>query len=293
MFCGFCGKKIDPEESVCPYCGQPQESRNGGNGFWDLLSPQAEPAEDSRETVRPPLEGFAEQPSPRKQAKDGRKKNSKANRGVRTIILILLVVSVALEILAFCRVNGQRTMLDNLQRSMESQQKLLEEIERENRYPTQDTQVFATMPSETDAAEADTTAAGEETGENASPAPETAAEAIGLDGQADDAFLEQPSDCVWGENNNQFEVKLQPKARVEAWQYYDKQSQQWQKIKDDDKRFEMSENAGLAILKVLENREELFTQYQCIVTDADGHTHESSVVRLQKPTDDQREKQES
>ena len=45
MFCKFCGKQIDPSAHECPYCGELQEARSGGNGFWDILSPQQSAAE--------------------------------------------------------------------------------------------------------------------------------------------------------------------------------------------------------------------------------------------------------
>lgn len=45
MFCKFCGKQIAPSVHECPYCGELQEARSGGNGFWDILSPQRSAAE--------------------------------------------------------------------------------------------------------------------------------------------------------------------------------------------------------------------------------------------------------
>lgn len=49
MFCKFCGKQVAPSDRVCPYCGEPQEARTGGNGFWDILG--KEPVQAVPQTV--------------------------------------------------------------------------------------------------------------------------------------------------------------------------------------------------------------------------------------------------
>lgn len=53
MFCKFCGKQISPAVHECPYCGQLQEPRSGGNGFWDILGNGNVPGSDSVRPMQP------------------------------------------------------------------------------------------------------------------------------------------------------------------------------------------------------------------------------------------------
>lgn len=78
MFCKFCGKRIDPSQSVCPYCSTPQEPRSGGNGFWDILDSPARP--DVPPVAPPP-------PAPT----DNRLRNA-INRMQRTNLILWVVV---------------------------------------------------------------------------------------------------------------------------------------------------------------------------------------------------------
>lgn len=133
MFCGFCGKKISSKEKVCPYCGQSQEDRKGGNGFWDLFSPQTDSDGANRDTVSQPPENTVEQLDPRKQPKDRKRKNSKKGNGFNCIVFALLILSILLEAVAFCGISSQKKTLQDMKKSLDTQQKTLDSLEEENR----------------------------------------------------------------------------------------------------------------------------------------------------------------
>lgn len=108
MFCNFCGKKIAPEDRVCPYCGQAQESRSGGNGFWDILTnPSAaddadpEPVRTVREPVRPMREPAPPMPTPPVPSDRRRRKTGRGILILSIITVVLLLASIALDVLFF------------------------------------------------------------------------------------------------------------------------------------------------------------------------------------------------
>ncbi len=81
MFCRFCGKQVDPSSRVCPYCGEPQEARTGGNGFWDILG--KEPVQAVPQTVVKPIETPTYEDTTRKEPK---------KKGVSSRVLLLAVI---------------------------------------------------------------------------------------------------------------------------------------------------------------------------------------------------------
>lgn len=82
MFCKFCGKQVAPSDRVCPYCGEPQEARTGGNGFWDILG--KEPVQAVPQTV-------VKQVAPSVRGDFDGKETKKKGVGSRVLLLVVLL----------------------------------------------------------------------------------------------------------------------------------------------------------------------------------------------------------
>lgn len=81
MFCKFCGKQVAPSDRVCPYCGEPQEARTGGNGFWDILG---------KEPVQAVSQAVVKQVAPSVRGDFDGKETKK--KGVGSWVLLLVVI---------------------------------------------------------------------------------------------------------------------------------------------------------------------------------------------------------
>ncbi len=92
MFCRFCGKQVDPSSRVCPYCGETQEARTGGNGFWDILG--KEPMQAVPQTVAKPIETPAYEDSDRKEPK----KKGVGSRALLPTVILGIVCTVILGV---------------------------------------------------------------------------------------------------------------------------------------------------------------------------------------------------
>lgn len=82
MFCKFCGKQVAPSDRVCPYCGEPQEARTGGNGFWDILG---------REPVQAVPQTVVKQVAPSIRGDFDGKETKKKGVGSRVLLLVVLL----------------------------------------------------------------------------------------------------------------------------------------------------------------------------------------------------------
>lgn len=82
MFCKFCGKQVAPSDRVCPYCGELQEARTGGNGFWDILG--KEPVQAVPQTV-------VKQVAPSVREDFDGKETRKKGVGSRVLLLVVLL----------------------------------------------------------------------------------------------------------------------------------------------------------------------------------------------------------
>ena len=135
MFCNFCGKNIAPEKRVCPYCGQTQNPRRGGNGFWDIFTPQPEPTVPGEETV--PFQAVPKQTEFAAE-NDRRRRRGRINRIIRIFALALLIL-IVLEVVAFSKLHSQKKMIESLERRIETlETEMLEAVEPQNVYTPQD-----------------------------------------------------------------------------------------------------------------------------------------------------------
>lgn len=92
MFCRFCGKQVDPSSRVCPYCGEPQEARTGGNGFWDILG--KEPVQAVPQTVVKPIGTSTYEDTTRKEPK----KKGVSSRVLLPAVILGIVCTVILGV---------------------------------------------------------------------------------------------------------------------------------------------------------------------------------------------------
>ena len=131
MFCEFCGKKIDPKKHACPYCGQQQTARSGGNGFWDILSPQAATERVMEMEQKPPIEPYRE-PN-RDPSKYGRKRKKRfLYQFMSILILVMLLFSIALNIFVFRELLHLKQDIDTLKHDIDQRIKTLEIKNEEN-----------------------------------------------------------------------------------------------------------------------------------------------------------------
>lgn len=254
MFCTFCGKKMDPSKRVCPSCGQPQEPRSGGNGFWDILEDQP------KETAATPVPQSAAAPRkttpPAAAAKGRKKKGSLPRRILSVVTAALLLILMGLEAFAF----SERLRLD---RKLEE---LGTEIIRANqRLDTLEQQLAGLISNQEESAPQETYA----------PIATEASNAGG------DTFKVPPQ---WDAQGCQFYTEYAVWVKDVSWEYMDGQGI-WQPISSQDSRFRQTNEAGCSTLKILEEDKELFTQYRCVLLLEDGDEFRSEPVRLLKPQD--------
>lgn len=135
MFCEFCGKKIDPRKRACPYCGQQQTVRSGGNGFWDILSPQVATEKVLEMEQNPPIVPHRE-PN-RDSLKNGRKRKKRFLCQLLSIsILMLLLLSIAVNIFTYREILCLRQDMETLESETERRLKALE-LKYEETEPTE------------------------------------------------------------------------------------------------------------------------------------------------------------
>ena len=254
MFCTFCGKKMDPSKRVCPSCGQPQEPRSGGNGFWDILEDQP------KETAATPVPQSAAAPRkttpPAAAAKGRKKKGSLPRRILSVVTAALLLILMGLEAFAF----SERLRLD--QELKELGEKI---IQANQRLDTLKQQLDGLVSNQEGSAPQETYA----------PIATEASNAGG------DTFTVPPQ---WDAQGCQFYTEYDVRVKGVSWEYLDGQGI-WQRIDHQDSRFRQADEEGCSTLKILEEDEALFTQYRCVLLLEDGDEFRSEPVRLPKAQD--------
>ena len=202
MFCNFCGKKIAPEDRVCPYCGQAQESRSGGNGFWDILTnPSAaddadpEPVRTVREPVRPMREPAPPMPTPPVPSDRRRRKTGRGILILSIITVVLLLASIALDVLLFLNIVGINTKLETISEALTEVDGSTEALAPEATSPTSSETKAPTDP----ATEPTTAPTGEPSTAEGTSDPSATLGATGNDpAEEGSIIIEQPVDIKEG-----------------------------------------------------------------------------------------------
>ncbi len=275
MFCNFCGKKIAPEDRVCPYCGQAQESRSGGNGFWDILTnPSAaddadpEPMRTVQEPVRPMREPAPPMPTPPVPSDRRRRRSSRGILILSIITVVLLLASIALDVLLFLNIVGINTKLETISEALTEVDGSTEALAPETTPPASSETKAPTDP----ATEPTTAPTGEPSETGGTSDPEN----------MNDAANDKPSEAriitppvVTAEK----ELTVTYKGDKVIWKYKDDSG--WKEITPADKRFEIDDTTPeISKLKVISGDKKLYTKYMCVVKGVDGKEEESEPVTL-------------
>lgn len=287
MFCNFCGKKIAPEDRVCPYCGQAQESRSGGNGFWDILTnPSAaddadpEPVRTVREPVRPMREPAPPMPTPPVPSDRRRRKTGRGILILSIITVVLLLASIALDALLLFNIKAKSSDIDEKIGALNTQLAQRNETLGDMNQSIDAFSKWVIPPSDS----SESTDASETTPPTEEPqVTDPEADATSLSETAGDAanvqlpeahIIDQPSVTAEKELTVKYEgVKV-------IWKYMSDSG--WKEITPADKQFEIIDDKALGIstLKVIGEDIHLYTKYMCVVKGADGREVESKPVNL-------------
>ena len=141
MFCKWCGKAIQATDANCPKCGRETPPLSDCGGFYNLKAPEVNlktPAADGSrggDTVPPVViskGGRTTPPVDKPENKYNRdRKADKAHRRSTAVSLgiltVLLVLSLALNVLVFAKVGESAEKISQLQKEMEEIEELLGE----------------------------------------------------------------------------------------------------------------------------------------------------------------------
>ena len=292
MFCNFCGKKIAPEDRVCPYCGQAQESRSGGNGFWDILTnPSAaddadpEPMRTVREPVRPMREPAPPMPAPPVPSDRRRRRSSRGILILSIITVVLLLGSIALDVLLFLNIVDINTKLETISEALTEVDGSTEALAPEASSPTSSETKAPTDP----ATEPTTATTGEPSTAEGTSDPSATLGATGNDpAEEGSIIIEQPVDIkegvAAGTEDAMFHIKYEPgEGRTVVWYYGG--DPKWNPI-DDSKdefkdRFQVTNTAdGYSCLKINGADPGVYGQYMCEVLQEDAVIATSKTVKF-------------
>lgn len=275
MFCNFCGKKIAPEDRVCPYCGQAQESRSGGNGFWDILTnPSAaddadpEPVRTVREPVRPMREPAPPMPTPPVPTDRRRKRTSRGILILSIITVVLLLASIALDVLLFLNIVGINTKLETISEALTEVDGSTEALAPEATSPTSSETKAPTEPTS-----APTTATtGEPSTAEGTSDPSATLGATGNDPAEEvSIIIEQPVDIkkgvAAGTEDAMFHIKYEAgEGRTVIWYHY-QGSEVWEKIDDSSDefkgKFKITNDDGYSRLEITSKDAGVHGRYKC------------------------------
>lgn len=280
MFCNFCGKKIAPEDRVCPYCGQAQESRSGGNGFWDILTnPSAaddadpEPMRTVREPVRPMREPAPPMPAPPVPSDRRRKRTSRGILILSIITVVLLLGSIALDVVLFLNINKKASEINTkLEAISEALTEVNESTEALVPEATLSAPSEAKAPTEPASEPTTTASTGEPSETEGTSDPENMNDAAN-DKPSEARIITQPIVTAEKELTVMYEgVKV-------IWKYKD--GSDWKEITPADERFKIDdETTKTSKLKIISEDINPYTEYMCVVKGADGKAVESESVKL-------------
>lgn len=270
MFCNFCGKKISPEKRVCPYCGQPQGVRRGGNGFWDIFTEREESTEWKKEIVQQPVPSLKR--TDQFAAEDDRKRRRiriRILRILRIVILVLLLVSIVSEIFMFAELRAMKKNEQQLNQRID----MLELANSKQIIP---------KPSASEKPQLQPEKSQPETN------PEQPAQTATATENAKPRILTQPSNPAKMGTEAEFKIVYEGESAV--WKYLTGEDN-WVEITESDEWFEILSEPGCSRLKVTKvGDESVFTKYICTVTGTDGSTLNSEAVRLIKsPTETEKQ----
>lgn len=278
MFCNFCGKKIAPEDRVCPYCGQAQESRSGGNGFWDILTnPSAaddadpEPVRTVQEPVRPMREPAPPMPAPPVPSDRRRRKTGRGILILSIITVVLLLASIALNVLLLFNIKAKSSDIDEKIGALNTQlTQMNETLGDMNQSIESIGQWFSPTAVPTESTDASETAPSmEETQPAETEADPTQPSETGVNTQAETPHItKQPVSIENGTEKKAFEISYTGNGCTAVWLYQDTAKQgKWVEIdpsRDEFKsRFIVTPSNGYSGLTIIGTDASVYTKYKC------------------------------
>ena len=274
MFCEFCGKRIDPKKRACPYCGQQQTARSGGNGFWDILSPQPVMERTSGAEQQPPV--VTRREPDREFQKNGRKKRSHlAYRLMSITMLMILLLSIAMNVSVFWELCNLKQRIDVLESDIETQK--LKNTEPEPTWSdppaVKDSQSHPELATD----ESEKMSMPETTEESQNPERDTQ-----ITEQVSQIITEQPKDIEWSGSPVEFSIKyVKTDPERVFWEYKDEQGK-WRSVNMQQDLFRGQAYPEIATLHVKMEDERIFTEYRCVFENENGESMKSNTVRLRK-----------
>lgn len=262
MFCKFCGKQIDPATRVCPKCGERQEDRCGGNGFWDILT------SPSRTT---PPEKIV--PVPKRDVPDAPSPVKKFPKSAKTARIQWLSLGIAFFCLVYTFA-GNLTFGARL-RKLESRMETVLDLHKnqavEVSVPTYSTE--SQMPlEETAYQETEPTQAVLET--TLPPAANVPIPAP--------IFLQQPEDALWtGQAVFSLTLCEDVKAEKIAWQYQDADGT-WCDVDTSNELIQVTEDAPQYTLQIMDTSL-VNMKFHCVI-DIEGMNTTSREVQILSPS---------
>lgn len=137
MFCKFCGKQVAPSSRVCPYCGEPQEARTGGNGFWDILGKK--PVQAVSHTVVKPIETSTYEGPAGKETK-------KKSVGSRVLLLVVILGIVCTAILGVVELSTLGTLKKEMTAALQKNETAIQALEEKMNLLTEKLEDTQTLP---------------------------------------------------------------------------------------------------------------------------------------------------
>lgn len=276
MFCNFCGKKIAPEDRVCPYCGQAQESRSGGNGFWDILTNQSavddvdpEPMRTVRDPVRAMREPAPPMPAPPVPSDRRRKRTSRGILILSIITVVLLLGSIALDVLLLFNIKAKSNDIDEkigaLNTQLAQMNGTLGDMNQSIESIGQWFSPTAAPTESTDASEP--TPPMEEKQPAETEADTTQPSETGVNTQAETPQITtQPVSIEGGTEQKTFEISYTGDGCTAVWFYLDKTPKgMWIEIvpSPDNSKFAVAPGDNYSTLTITSTDASVYTKYKC------------------------------
>lgn len=139
MFCKFCGKQVAPSDRVCPYCGETQEARTGGNGFWDILG---------KEPVRAVPQTVVKQVAPSAHGDFDGKETKKKGVGSRVLLLVVLLGIACTVILGVVELFTLGTLKKEMTAAVQKNETAIQALEEKMNLLTEKSEDTQTLPSD-------------------------------------------------------------------------------------------------------------------------------------------------
>lgn len=279
MFCKFCGRKIDPTTRLCPQCGERQEDRRGGNGFWDILE-EPNPSEpgDNRSGMAGVRTDLEEEPV---RKKSGRKA-AKLQRMALALSLVCLLYGLTSNVVMGVKLQTLEEEMENLEEVLKSQKKGMEALEEalKSQEKEMDAQKETPKSQEEEPSRKDTVPKTEAPAVGTKPTEPEQTETMEEETAQEKTFREQPRDTVWKPEGVALSVTLQEGLKPEKveWEYKKPEDEIWNPVTNNEKLVTTIEEPGKHVLRIKDSSF-IAAWFRCVIT-VDGRTQSSEKAQV-------------